>query len=120
MWVRVTECVFPVHVAKSLLFWRVLLLPCREIVKAPSFALIAPLAAPTRGGTLLEITGSNFKDRGTVKLVKGDTVLTCATPPFGEEGNLTDVYYARDGKMIRVCVCHRGSRCGLSLDGATV
>jgi hypothetical protein len=72
------------------------------IVQAPSFASITPLMAPTAGGTLLVITGSNFKDRGFVQLSKGDVVLTCQTPKLGEEGDVNGVYYARDGKTIKV------------------
>ncbi len=72
------------------------------IVQAPSFATISPLVAPTAGGSLLVITGSNFKDRGFVRLTRGDVVLSCETPPLGVEGDITGVYYARDGKTIQV------------------
>ncbi len=70
--------------------------------QVPSFATISPLFAPTEGGTLLTITGSNFKDRGFVSLVRGSTYLACQTPPLGEQGDVNGVYYARDGKTIQV------------------
>jgi hypothetical protein len=75
-----------------------------EIIKPPSFFDVSPLSGPTEGGTLLTLLGSNFKDRGTVELVSGETTLVCATPPFGEVGDINDVYYARDGRTIKVCV----------------
>ena len=74
-----------------------------EIVKMPTFVDVQPLVAPTSGGTILTISGSNFKDRGSVQLTKGDSVVVCATPPLGEQGDLGGVYYGRDGKTIKVC-----------------
>ena len=55
-----------------------------------------------QGGTLISISGRNFKDRGTVRLTNGIDTHVCVTPPLGSEGNLTGPYYAKDGKLIRV------------------
>jgi hypothetical protein len=89
-----------------------------EIIKPPAFFDASPLSGPTEGGTLLTLLGSNFKDRGTVELVRGETTLLCVTPPFGEEGNINDVYYARDGKTIKVRACVSGG--GGARGGANV
>jgi hypothetical protein len=73
-----------------------------DLIKVPSIANVQPLWAPTRGGALLTISGTNFKDRGLVTLVKGSLVLNCTTPPPGQEGDVNGVYYAKDGKSIQV------------------
>ncbi len=78
-----------------------------SIVQSPSFSSVDPLFGPTDGGTLLVLQGSNFKDSGEVVLQKGETRLRCETPPYGQEGNVTGVYYARDGKTIQVGACLR-------------
>jgi hypothetical protein len=84
------------------------------IVQAPSFATIGPLVAPAEGGSLLVITGSNFKDRGFVTLTRDGVVLRCETPPLGEEGSVNGVYYARDGKTIQ-CRVPPGTGAGYSV-----
>lgn len=55
-----------------------------------------------QGGVILQLSGTNFKDRGFVALDNGITQFRCETPPLGQQGDMSGIYYGRDGKLIRV------------------
>ncbi len=38
-------------------------------------------------------------------LRKGDLLLPCATPPTGEQGDPSDMFYSRNGTLIQVSPC---------------
>ena len=44
-----------------------------------------------------------------VTFTKGNDTIVCETPPLGQEGDINGVYYARDGKTIKVCPCEQPS-----------
>ena len=73
-----------------------------DIIRPPEVTSLAPNSGPTTGGTIVDIKGSFFKDRGVVEM-RSPTgeVLTCETPPLGEEGSILGLYYKEDGTHIR-------------------
>jgi hypothetical protein len=44
-----------------------------------------------------------------VTFIKDNDTIVCETPPLGQEGDINGVYYARDGKTIKVRPCPQPS-----------
>jgi hypothetical protein len=63
---------------------------------------------------MLTISGTNFKDRGTVTLNNSVSVVTCATPPLGQTGNEAGPYWKPDGTLVK-CLLPAGTGLGYGI-----
>jgi hypothetical protein len=55
-----------------------------------------------QGSVLVTITGTNFKDRGSVTMSNGVVTQACEAPPSGSSGDPSGVYWKPDGTRIQV------------------